>query len=347
MKQLGFITLLCLLAVFTLPFIAGGTQARPAGQRVFEPQITEDTVLEASSPSPAAAATPEQSARQRTDAQITVSINIGGTTKKMDMASYLFGVLAAEMPASFPEEALKAQAVAARTFALHQMRSDTGDAELSDDPDTCAAYISEAQARDGWGENAGEYVEKIKQAVSETDGVVILYQEEPILAVFHSTSSGMTENASDVWGGSVPYLVSVQSPGEDASPRYYGRAEVNPEEFKEAFIKSYPEAELGADPSAWFAGPVCSEAGGVKSVSVGGVSVSGAIIRAMCGLNSTHFTVTFENDMLVFQSVGYGHGVGMSQYGAKELALEGKDYTQIIKWYYSGVTLSKADPGGL
>jgi len=291
------------------------------------------------SPSPV-----QSSASGDTDKQISVRVRIQDQEQTMNMADYLFGVVAAEMPASFPEEALKAQAIAARTFALHRMRSSADGASLSDDPDTCSAYISEQQARAGWGDNADAYVEKIKKAVAETDGMVILYQSEPILAVFHSTSSGMTERAADVWGGSVPYLQSVDSPHEDVSPRYYGKVDVSPEEFKKAFLTGYSEADLSGDPSQWFGGSVLSEAGGVKQITVGGVSVSGGVIRSMCALNSNHFTVSYENGMLVFRTVGFGHGVGMSQYGARGLANEGKTCEEILKWYYTGVSIQKINP---
>jgi stage II sporulation protein D len=190
-------------------------------------------------------------------------------------------------------------------------------------------------------------MDKIMSAVTATDGMVVYYDDQPIQAVFHAASSGFTESAEDVWGKAVPYLTSVESPGEDVSPSYYGRVEVNPEEFKSVFLKAHPKAVFPSDLSKWFSSEIRSKAGGVITLLAGGVEVKGDEIRSMCSLRSTNFTVEAENGLLVFRTIGYGHGVGLSQYGAQALAQQGKGYEEILKWYYTGVTIRQIDPDEL
>lgn len=273
-----------------------------------------------------------------------------GEVKTLCLRDYLCGVVAAEMPASFPEEALKAQALAARTYTMYQLSLYEGGmaiperhsgAQLCSDHTHCKAFCDiEAKGDSMWGANKDFYTDKIKQAVDDTCGIIATYEGKPIAAVFHSVSSERTESSVSVWGSERPYLVSVESPGGEQAPRYKGQVVISEEEFKSKMLAAHPEMDFPEGPETWFKASNRSEAGGVIDVSVGGVRVSGVWLRGQLGLNSTNFTYTPKDGMLYFDTTGYGHGVGMSQYGAKAMAEEGKTYDEIIKWYYTGVDLT-------
>ncbi len=284
------------------------------------------------------------------DKQHTVTVLIGDTVEELPLETYLIGVLAAEMPAAFPVEALKAQAVAARTYTLYKEdlygrdgskapASHKG-AVLCGDSSHCKAYCDiEQRAGELWGSNREFYQSKITGAVRDTDGLVMVHEGKPIAAVFHAASAEKTEAAADVWGNAVPYLVSVDSPGGEASSSYYATVELLQSDFAAAFRAAHPKADLSGAASGWFRDIKRSEAGGIISLKVGGVQVEGREIRSLAGLNSTNFTVEAKDALLIFSTTGYGHGVGMSQYGARALALEGKDFESILKHYYTGVDL--------
>ncbi len=281
------------------------------------------------------------------DEEHPVRLLLDGKVVTLSMKDYLFGVVAAEMPAAFAPEALKAQAVAARTFTLYRqngapMEEHQG-ADVCADSTHCKAYLSPEAAAVLWGDETEAYSEKLRDCVAQTDGVAIYYDGAPILSVFHSTSSGRTEAAADVWTQDLPYLKSVESPGEEASPRYYGQAKFSAQEFKELFSKAYPQADFSGAPESWFSQPERSEGGAVTAISVGGVTVSGTRLRELCALQSANITITVEDDEILMRTVGYGHGVGMSQYGAQAMALEGADYEEILRHYYTGVTILREE----
>ena len=337
MKKILIFTLMAAAAALLMPlWVLGMGQAAP----LLPPEQPGDSAPEASVPDDGA----------QYDATHTVTVCIGDTVQEMTLESYLVGVLAAEMPAAFPAEALKAQAVAARTYTLYKEdlygcdgakapASHKG-AVLCDDSGHCKAYCDLAQrAQDLWGANRDFYQSKITAAVQDTDGLVMVYEGKPIAAVFHAASAEKTEAAVDVWGNAVPYLVSVSSPGGEASSSYYATVELLQSDFAAAFTAAHPEAKLTGAASGWFADIKRSEAGGIVSLKVGGVQVEGREIRSLAGLNSTNFTVEARESLLIFSTTGYGHGVGMSQYGARALALEGQNFESILKHYYTGVDL--------
>ena len=267
----------------------------------------------------------------------------GDQVEEMDLGAYLVGVVRAEMPASFEPEALRAQAVAARTYTLYKIQSggNHGDtADICTDSTCCQAYISEERARNNWGDDADEYERKIEDAVASTDGEAILYGGVPILAVFHSSSAGLTRAAGEVWLNDLPYLQAVDSPeAEEAIPNYYSRVEFTAEEFKGKFLAAHPEADLSGPMSGWLGGAVTDAAGSVGTLSVGGVMVKGTELRTILGLRSACFEWEAQEGRLVFYVTGYGHGVGMSQYGANQMAKDGADYRKILTHYYTGVTV--------
>ncbi|MGI6031548.1 MAG: stage II sporulation protein D [Eubacteriales bacterium] len=285
------------------------------------------------------------------DQKVMVQVYRTGTQKveEMDLHQYLIGVLAGEMPASFEMEALKAQAVAARSYTANRMQENTQNekiyeshqgAPLCDDPSHCKAYLDRQQREAAFGDNAQQWQQRLTQAVEETDGQVAVYAGEAICAVFHSTSAGRTENAADVWGSDVPYLQSVESQGEESSPRYESRQEYSAEEFRNLLSQAREGMTFPQDPASYLGEVTRSEAGGVEQMTVCGETFTGLELREIFGLRSTHFTLTWQEDCFRFDVLGYGHGVGMSQYGANYMASQGKTYEEIIKWYYTGVELA-------
>ena len=283
------------------------------------------------------------------DARTTLKILDGDTVEEMDLGTYLVGVVRAEMPASFHREALKAQAVAARTYTLYKIQSggNHGDqADICTDSTCCQAYISEERARANWGGNADDYEAKVETAVSETDGQAILYGGVPILAVFHSSSAGLTRAAGEVWMNDLPYLQAVESPEEtDRIPNYYSRVEFTAADCKAKLLAVFPEADLSGPVSGWLKNAVTDSAGSVETVEVGGVTVKGTQVRAALGLRSACFEWEAQGEKLVFYVTGYGHGVGLSQYGANRMAAGGADYKEILTHYYTGVTVEPYLPG--
>ncbi len=278
--------------------------------------------------------------------KVSVYIKNEDRVSEMDMNQYLKEVVAAEMPVDFYEEALKAQAVAARTYLVNRINTykenGTPDihkgASVCTDPTHCKAWISEEARKASWEGDVSEKWAKIANAVDSTDGIIITYEDKPISAVFHSTSSGQTENAIDVWGGDVPYLVSVKSEGDKISPKYNSENSYTVDEFKKICEKNIS----GTD---WSKGIVTdisrSAAGGIITLNIGGVKVKGTDFRSFFNLRSTNAEIEVTSENVNIHVKGYGHGVGMSQYGANFLASEGKNYVEILKTYYTGVDIKK------
>ncbi len=265
-----------------------------------------------------------------------------GREERISMFQYLSGVVAAEMPANFQTEALAAQAVAARTYALYKMLSTekAHDADVCGDYTCCAAYMDEESLREKWGDDFSENMQKITDAIRETDGLYLAYCGEPALAVFHSSSDGMTESCSQVWGQDLPYLQSVATPetSEDV-PDFKETVLIAPEEFKRLFLEKYPQADFSGEPKGWITDIEYSDSGRVKSLSVGGVTVTGSEFRLMYSLRSANMELEASELGVSVTTSGYGHGVGMSQYGANVLASRGDSFQEILAAYYPGTEL--------
>ena len=265
-----------------------------------------------------------------------------GSVTELTMAEYLWGVVAAEMPASFEEEALKAQACAARTYtAVLQSSGKHAQADICGDSTCCQAYIERPAAEARWGLNAREYGEKIDRAVSGTDGLGILYEGKPIQALFFSSAPGKTVDAVEVWGNPVAYLKSVDSPEGEEVPNYHSQAVLGAEEVKSLTLGAYPGADLSGDPGLWFGEASRNEGGGVISIPLGGVTLTGSQVRSLFSLRSACFTVAWDGSQFTFDVTGYGHGVGMSQYGANAMAKNGSGFQDILTWYYSGAEVGE------
>lgn len=312
MKFLIILPLYYILACLTVPFVT----------TLFIPRETASAIPDA-----------------KTDTTISVFNHASGTTENMNMEDYLIGVVAAEMPAAFETEALKAQAVAARTYTMYKSSSTDHSADVCTDYNHCQAHLSEDEMHTNWGADYDFYFAKIKDAVYSTRGEFLTYNNEPIMAVFHSMGGGFTQNSSDVWQNQLPYLVSVPSPGEEDAANYKSTLTLTFDEFRTKVTEKYPYAKINSflDVSQ----PALTQSGHVKSVLIGGVTLTGSEIRSMFNLRSTRFNLNFEGGNVTFNVTGYGHGVGMSQYGANAMAKEGKTYKDILSHYYQGVTFSE------
>lgn len=282
---------------------------------------------------------------------VTVQVLFRDEVAEMSMHDYLVGTLAAEMPAGYPIEALKAQAVAARTNLFYKMwvrdnypdKASHPEADICADFAHCQAFATEEEQREKWD---GEYEvkrAKMERAVSETDGTYITYRNQPVSALFHAISSGRTEAASDVWGGEeIPYLMPVESGWDKDSDGYESVTTLTLEEAKAIVLEKYPEAVFGENPKEWIKSVKKSDSGGWMNLELCGIVLTGREFRNLFSLRSTHISLEWEGEHLYLTTHGYGHGVGMSQYGAKCLAEEGKYAEEILKYYYIGTTVKKA-----
>lgn len=257
-----------------------------------------------------------------------------GSVEEMDMDAYLVGVVLAEMPASFETEALKAQAVVARTYTQKACTTGGkhGDGSVCTQYSCCQAYITESEylAKGG----TQESVDKVRSAVTETSGYVLTYEGTLIEATFFSCSGGATEDAAAVWGTDYPYLRSVESPGEEDAAYYTDTKTFTTREFQNALGTS-----LSGSPASWFGSVTYTAGGGVDSMNIGGEIYRGTQLRTLLGLRSTAFTVTINGDSITITTKGYGHRVGMSQYGADAMAVTGSTFDEILAYYYQGTEL--------
>ena len=286
------------------------------------------------------------------DEATKVEVLIGGEVTEMSLSDYLVSVVGGEMPALYPKEALKAQAIAARTNVMYKKKlraekpagASHKNADVCADSSHCQAFAPEEKLREKWGESYDEYLARIREAVEESDGVIVTYKGNPISAIFHALSSGRTESAEDVWGGGTPYLLSVDSPWDREHAKFETRVTLENEEFKDIFLAKYPDAVFPELAEGWIESVTRSEAGGIRELTVAGVTLSGRAFRNLYGLRSAHIEFSFGADGITMTVHGYGHGVGMSQYGARGMALEGKTAEEIVTWYYSGCETEKLKP---
>ena len=267
-----------------------------------------------------------------------------GEIENVDMDSYLLNVVCAEMPVDYEMEALKAQAVVARTYTLYKMRNGSNheNADICDSPSCCQAWISKENRFARWDEDKKEENwKKIEEAVYSTKGKYILYNNEPIDAFFHSNSGGKTELPINVWGGSFPYLQIVETSGEDVYSGYNSEVILDKDELTAKMIENYNDFSINFDEEKSIKILELNESGRVKTLKLGNKNISGIEARKIFGLKSANFTVQIENNKVKFSVIGYGHGVGLSQSGSDSLAKQGYNYEQIIKHYYKDVLISE------
>lgn len=250
-------------------------------------------------------------------------------TESVPLEEYVSGVVAAEMPASFEKEALKAQAVAARTFILTQTLKGQNVTDTVDDQ----VFKDEEDQKSMWGDDFEANKKKIEAAARETEGEILVYDGQPITAAFFSSGNGQTENAEEYWQSETPYLVSVASPWDASAPNF---------EQELVLTKQDVEQKLNVSlPSSGAVGTITDKTAGgrIGSILIDGKSFTGRDIRETLALPSADFHMTVQGSDVTVTTRGYGHGVGMSQYGANGMAKEGKNYKDITAHYYPGTTL--------
>ena len=290
----------------------------------------------------AESAPPEVSAASLgADEKRSVTVLCGDKPVKMSVRQYLVGVVAAEMPVSFAPEALKAQAVAARSYLQRYLASPKHkNADICASASCCQAYSSEKQLREKWGKNYDTYIKKISDAVSATDGEYLSYGGKAALTAFHSSSAGVTEESGAIWGA-LPYLVSVDSPETaDSVPNYISTLTLADIDFRDTILYLKPEADMTGEADKWVSEIKRNDSGRVQSATIGKVKFTGAELRKLFSLRSTAFKLEHSNGQFTFTVTGYGHGVGMSQYGANTMAKSGSSYRDILEHYYPGTKLS-------
>ncbi len=269
------------------------------------------------------------------------------TIERVGMREYVIGCVAAEMSANYHTEALKAQAVACYTYAKKvceqngkHKESSLGEADITDSPGMHQGYLNEALRREKWGEKADEYEKKTAAAVDEVFGYYLGYEGETALAVYHAISAGSTQSAKSLWGSEIPYLTSVESPGDRLSPDYISTAEFSQSEFRKLAKKC--GAKLSGEAENWLGKAEKTQEGYVTGITLGNGKISGSKIRDVFGLRSLNFDAGYIGGKFVFTCYGYGHGVGMSQYGADYLARQGFSWREILGHYYPGTEIMTA-----
>jgi len=267
------------------------------------------------------------------DRYISVLIE-GERVDVLDLNDYLTAVVLKEMPASFEIEALKAQAIVARTYALRQEQKGTKheDAAVCTDSACCQGYCSAEEYLAAGGDES--MLERVVQAVKETDNLVLTYNNELIDATYFSCSGGKTEDAKAVWGTEIPYLQSVESPGEEFSENYVNTVRFSTDAFAILLgLDSITYSQLWVDEITY------TEGGGVDTIEICGNTYKGTKLRELLGLKSTAFTITIIGDTVTITTKGFGHRVGMSQYGAEAMAVQGSSCAEILSYYYQGAQL--------
>ena len=256
----------------------------------------------------------------------------GGSVEEVPLETYVARVVASEMPANFELEALKAQSLAARTYITRHLVNGESISEVADVTDTVThqVYKSDQELRQLWQDAYASNMNKINEAVKATAGEIITYDREPITAAFFSTSNGYTENAEDYWENEIPYLRSVESPWDQQSPKFTDQRIITLEQL---------QANLGVSSIANTT-MTKTEGNRVDQVQFGDQTYSGREIREAFDLPSSDFTIKQKGDHIIFTTKGYGHGVGMSQYGANGMAQTGKTYKDIVLHYYKGTEIS-------
>lgn len=274
------------------------------------------------------------------DPSLTVSVmrSKSKQVENVPLETYVLRVVASEMPTDFELEALKAQSLAARTYIVNHLLLD-GEKKGSKVTDTVQhqVYQDDTELRKAWGNDYDQKMKKLKKAVAETSGEIITYEKKPITPAFFSTSNGYTENSEDYWENELPYLRSVESPWDETSPKYLDQVIVTTDELNEKLGTNIPKGnKIDIRVSR-------TKSNRVDRLEIHSETFSGRDIREKLELSSSDFSIEQKQDHFIFKTRGYGHGVGMSQYGANGMAKEGKKYDDIIHYYYKGVEIRSVE----
>lgn len=270
---------------------------------------------------------------------ISVMSPVTGKINKVGMREYVIGCVAAEMPAVYHTEALKAQAVASYTYAKKTLeqnkkskKSALNGADITDSPDMHQGYLSNNERKEKWGEKYEEYENKISSAVDEVFGLYLEYNGETVLAVYHSISAGATQSAENLWGSEIPYLISVESQGDRLSPDYIAKSVFDKSEFKS--LAKDCGTKLSGDAEEWIEDIEINDDGYASAVVMGGKEVAASKFREVFSLRSPCFDIEYDNGEFIITCKGHGHGAGMSQYGADYMARQGLVWHEILAHYY-------------
>jgi stage II sporulation protein D len=368
MKEKALGVAIFALAILLLPMAALNTElpATAEAAQAHQP-IAPEAPARAANPEQALIITPPQDAQQEAEAEEqaaqrarasrygTLEFHIldegTGEVHAVSVRDYICGAVATEMPASFHAEAIKAQAVAAHTYALyqHNLQQKNADpalrgADFSADPGGRKGYATEAAMKEFYGsEYADYYWNKVCGAVDSVLAYVMEYEEELVLAAYHAISAGKTEAAENVWGSQAAYLRAVESEGDYMAPGFESQVFVPQQSARETFLEKYPEMRLSKSPGDWFEDLQYSDSGYITAARVGGVNMTGSELRSLFELRSHNLEIQTDDAGIHFTAFGYGHGVGLSQYGADYLARQGYTFDQILAHYYSGVSLKVVD----
>lgn len=298
--------------------------------------------LRAEVPAPTPSPAPLPDIQDGEDAPEVINVLCDGDACLTDMQAYLVRVVAAEMPADFHPEALKAQAVAARTYAIYCADSRRhGDADICTDSACCQAWTGDEALAKNWGADFERNLAKITEAVEATHGEYLCYDGKAVFAAFHSSSAGFTEDCGAIWS-SVPYLLSVDSPETpDTVPGLVSGLEISALDFRDTLLHDRAEADFTGEERAWVQSLERDDSGRVSRAMIGGAEFSGTRLRSLFNLRSTNFTLEYTGRGFLFTVYGFGHGVGMSQHGANLMAESGADYREILAHYYPGTVLVK------
>lgn len=329
MKKVLIIILCFVTLCFAIPIIFANKKNIETGQETVEENKTEENKT-------------KESYEYNQYKTIKLLHKETGQVEELAMDEYLYGVVSAEMPANYELEALKAQAVVARTYTAYKIEhaGKHPEADICDDSTCCQAWITKEKRLSRWTEEERENNwNKIVEAVDGTAGKIITYEGAPINAFFHSNSGGTTEMVSNVWGGTdYPYLQSVETSGEEGYSQYESSVTLSKEEVVEKLKEKHPEIQIDYNVEKAIQIVEYTESGRVKTIKFGNVSISGVEARTTFGLRSAKFNVTIGENV-IFSVTGYGHGVGLSQTGADSMAKQGSNFEQIINHYYTGIKI--------
>lgn len=340
MKNQLIITVLAFFCLTVIPFLSqkGENEAKSTASMLGEAVNTEtgektDT---------------ESAETENTDGDGSVTVFLSGENKTVTVSyfEYTCGSTAAEMPLSYEKEALKAQAVACFTNALRLKSAESADetllgADISDDTGIHQGYISKEERKEKWGDSFEEYEKKLEDIVKDVENEVITYKGELCTASFFAISSGSTESAQNIWGNRIPYLVSVKSNGDTLSPDYSTVSKYTKDLLEEPLKKLGVSLDGDLDMKKLIEVKKVSDSKTVLSALVCEKEFTGEEIRSAFSLRSPCFSVKCDDSGVTFTVLGYGHGVGLSQYGANYMAKSGSDYKEILKHYYKGVSVEK------
>lgn len=334
MKKTLACAVLYLLCILLLP-LAG--LLRPAsGSTQPPPEISSDA--------PPAASQAEPPAAQPPQSDLLIWDSGAKELLTVPMRDYLIGAVASEMPPTWPDEALKAQAIACHSYALYQQQKAGPDASVtgyfSADPARRQGFMTDDVLRSYWGSAYEENYARLSALVDSVLNQVLTWEGQPAAACYHAISCGSTESSQNVWEESLPYLQGVDSPLDLTSPDYEKSVTYTAQQMLDALTLNGSGVELKDLPQKeWFGASTFTPAGYVETIQVGGVPMSGTQLRQLLGLRSACFEITYEDGVFTVTTKGYGHGVGLSQYGANALALSGKCCQEILEFYYPGTVL--------